>query len=120
MKAKLKNEVRKHFLASLTLLFITAGLSSQALGARHTFKSYNIKSNYKEISFFDFDGDGLDDVIINNEPNLVFFLQNPRDGFTKAPNLVYLPDDKPSVVWPAKFGNNPAQNILIMPSSRNH
>lgn len=116
MKSILQNEFRIQFFALAVLFFVTGGFPSAALGAKPTFKSYNLKSNYEQIQFFDFDGDGLDDIILINEPNLVFFFQNPKGGFTTAPNFVYSLADKPSVLWPAKLGNNPGQNILIMTS----
>jgi hypothetical protein len=99
----------------LAICFLaTGGFSLEALEAKPTFRSYELKSEYEEIQFFDFDGDGLGDIIVIDEPNLVFFFQDPKHGFTKNPNLVYSPDDKPSLVWPAKLGNKPGQNILVM------
>ena len=65
---------------------------------------------------FDFNGNGLNDIIIIDEPNLVFFFQDPKRGYTKEPHLIYTFDDKPTVFWHAKLGNKPAENILIMTS----
>ncbi len=103
-----------HFLALTTLFFVTVGFTPSALGARPAFKSYTLKSNYEQILFSDFNGDGFDDIVVINEPNLVFFFQDSKRGFAKNPDLVYSLGDKPSVIWPAKIGNNPGQNILIM------
>ena len=97
MKSTFQNEAKIHFLALAALFSVTVGFTSQVFGAKPTFRSYNLKSNYGQILFFDFDGDGLDDIIVNNEPNLVFFFQSPKSGFTKAPNLVYSLGEKPSV-----------------------
>jgi hypothetical protein len=96
------------------LFFVTVGLLSTALAARPTFKSYDLNSNYEQIRFFDFDGDRLDDIVLINEPNLVFFFQDSVRGFAGEPDLVYWLGDKPSVIWPEKLGNNPGQNILVM------
>jgi hypothetical protein len=93
---------------------VAAGLPSKVLGAKPSFKSYELKSTYDELLFADFDGDGLDDIIVIEEPNLVFFFQDPKRGFLKTANLVYSLGDKPSVIWPAKLGKNPGQNILVM------
>ena len=114
MKSKFQNEIRMHFLVFAALLFVTAGFPLEALGAKPTFKSYNLKSKYEEVHFFDFSGDGLDDILVINEPNLVFFFQDSARGFAGKPDLVYSLGDKPSVIWPAKLGNNPGQNILVM------
>jgi hypothetical protein len=91
-----------------------AGLPSKVFGAKPSFKSYELKSTYDELLFADFDGDGLDDIIVIDEPNLVFFFQDSKHGFTKNPNLVCSLGDKPSVIWPAKFGDNLGHNILVM------
>jgi len=116
VKSILQNEVRIHLFALTVLFFVTGGFISTAPGAKPTFKSYDIKSDYEQIEFLDFDGDGLDDIVLINEPNLVFFFQDSKGGFTTAPNLVYSLADKPSVIWPAKLGNNPGLNILVMTS----
>ncbi|MHC4309203.1 MAG: FG-GAP repeat domain-containing protein [Planctomycetota bacterium] len=109
-----QNEVRMHFLVLAALFSVTAGLPLEVLGAKPTFKSYNLKSKYEEVHFFDFSGDGLDDILVINEPNLVFFFQDSARGFGGNPDLVYWLGDKPSVIWPARPGNGPGHNILIM------
>ncbi len=114
VKSILQNEVRIQLFAFASLFFVTCGFPSAARGAKTTFKSYDLKSNYEQIKFFDFDGDRLDDIVLINEPNLVFFFQDSAHGFTENPDLVYFLGDKPSVIWPAKIGNKPGQNILVM------
>ena len=89
-------------------------MPSKVFGAKPTFRSYELKSTYDELLFADFNGDSLDDIIVIDEPNLVFFFQDSKHGFAKKPDLVYSLGDKPSVIWPAKFGKNPGQNILVM------
>ncbi len=59
VKSMFQNEVRTHFLVFAALFSVTAGLPLQALGAKPTFTSYNLKSRYEEVHFFDFSGDGL-------------------------------------------------------------
>jgi len=114
VKSMFQNEVRIHFLILAVLFFVTAGFPLEALGAKPAFKSYNLESKYEEVHFFDFSGDGLDDILVINEPNLVFFFQDSARGFADKPDQVYSLGDKPSVIWPAKLGSNPGQNILIM------
>ena len=114
MKSIFQNEVRIHTLFLAALLLVTAGFPLEALGAKPTFKSYNLESKYEEVHFFDFDGNGLDDVLVINEPNLVFFFQNSARGFAGNPDLVCSLGDKPSVIWPARIGRNPGWNILVM------
>ncbi|MHC4655375.1 MAG: FG-GAP repeat domain-containing protein [Planctomycetota bacterium] len=109
-----QNEIRIHFLVLAALFFVAFGFTSQVFGAKPAFKSYNLKSKYEEVHFFDFSGDGLDDILVINEPNLFFFFQDSPHGFAEDPSLVYFLGDKPSVIWPAKLGNNPGQNILVM------
>ncbi|MHC4737906.1 MAG: hypothetical protein ACYS9Y_03275, partial [Planctomycetota bacterium] len=99
----------------LIAYFLVMGiLAPTANAAKTTFSSYELDLGYGEILFSDFNGDDLDDIIIINEPNLVFFFQDPENAFTKTPNWVYSLADKPSVIWPAKIGNNPSRNILVM------
>lgn len=114
VKSKFQNEARKHFIVLAALFSVTAGLPLQVLGAKPEFTSYNLKSKYEEVHFFDFSGDGLDDILLINEPNLVFFFQDSARGFSGEPDLVYWLGDKSSVIWPGKLGNNPGQNILVM------
>ena len=114
MKSILQNKVRIQLFALTVLFFATCGFPSAALEAKYTFKSYDLKSNYEQIQFSDFDGDGLDDIILINEPNLIFFFQDSKGGFATTPHLVYSLADKPSVIWPAKIGNKPGRNILVM------
>ena len=116
MKSAFQNEVRVHLFAFAVLFFVICGFSSATIGARATFKSYDLKSNYEQIRFFDFDGDRLDDIVLINEPNLVLFFQDSQGGFAEIPNLVYSLADKPSVIWPVGIGNNPGRNILVMTS----
>jgi hypothetical protein len=64
--------------------------------------------------FLDFDGDNLDDIVTIDEPNLVFFFQDRKHGFGKGPHLIYSLGDEPSIIWPAKIGNNTDEKILVM------
>jgi len=114
VKSTLRNEFSIHFLALTALFSVVFGLAEEAAGAKPTFKAYNLKSKYEDIHFFDFDGDGLDDIVLISEPNLVFFFQNSARGFAGNPDLVCSLGDKPSVIWPARIGKNPGWNILVM------
>ncbi|MHC4478112.1 MAG: FG-GAP repeat domain-containing protein [Planctomycetota bacterium] len=106
---------RKYDIVFLVVCFLAiAGSPSKVLGAKPSFKSYELKSACHELLFADFDGDGLDDIIVIDEPNLVFFFQDAKRGFTKTANLVYSLADMPSVIWTAKLGKNPGQHILVM------
>jgi hypothetical protein len=116
VKPTFQNDISIHFLALTALFVVIAGFTSAAPGAGPAFKSYTLESNYEQIFFSDFSGDGLDDIVLINEPNLVFFVQDPKRGFAGNPDLVYSLGDKPSVIWPAKIGSNPGYNILIMTS----
>lgn len=116
MKSMFQNVIRIHFLVFAALFSVIAGFPLEARGAKPAFTSYNLESKYEEDHFFDFSGDGLDDIVVINEPNLVFFFQDSARGFAEKPDLVYSLGDKPSVIWPAKVGNNPGQNILVMTS----
>ena len=95
------------------MFFLLVGFTSTAFGAAPSFKSYTLDSNYEQFIFSDFSGDGLDDIVLINEPNIVFFVQDSELGFAGNPDLVYSLADKPSVIWPARIGINPGHNILI-------
>jgi hypothetical protein len=102
----------RRFLTAFILM--TTGLALTVHGAKPSFTSYELESGNNKIRYFDFNKDGLDDIIVIDEPNLVFFFQDPKEGFTTVANLVYPLENKPSVIWNAKLGNNSGQNILIM------
>ena len=110
VKSMFQNDVRIHFLVLAAMFFVTFGFTSQVFGAKPTFTSYNLESKYEEVRYFDFSGDGLDDILVINEPNLVFFFQDSARGFSGNPDLVYSLGDNPSVIWPARPGNSPGQN----------
>jgi hypothetical protein len=114
VKSVCKNTVKINLVVLAVLFFVTGVFGLQALGAKPKFGSYELKAQYKELFFPDFDGDGLDDIIAIDEPNLVFFFQDTKHGFAKNPDLVYSLGLKPSVIWPAKLENNPGQIILVM------
>ena len=90
------------------------GSSLPAFGGRPSFKSFELQSEHEEMLYFDFDGDGLDDIVLVNEPNLVFFFQDPKRGFGKEADLLYSLSGKPAVFWPVRLGEGPGQDILVM------
>ncbi len=95
-------------------ILVTTVLLPNTTWAKSSFRQYELKSTYSELLFSDLDGDGLDDIIVIKEPNLAFFFQDGKKGFTKAPNLIYSLGDSPSVIWPAKLRKNPGHSILVM------
>jgi len=118
VKSLSNNKVKINLLVLATWFFVNGVFLLEGLGAKPAFRSYELKSKYEEILSFDFDGDGLDDIIVIDEPNLAFFLQDSRGGFTKTPNFVYSLGDRPSVIWPAKLGNVSSQDVLVMTYDR--
>ena len=114
MKSTSKTKAQAYILILVVCCLATDRLSLQAVAAKPLFKSYELKSKHKEIMWFDFDGDGLDDIITIDESNLRFFFQDAKHGFSKNANLVYALGDKPSVLWSAKLGNSVGQNIFVM------
>ena len=86
------------------------------MGAEPTFSSYELRSAHEELLFSDFDGDGLDDIIMIDEPNLILFFQDRKNGFPKDPHLVYPLGDQPAVLWQAKLGKDSGQKVLVMTS----
>jgi len=116
VKSFCKNEVKINTLVFTIWLFVTSVFPAKAFGAKPSFKSFELKSDYKEFCFSDFDGDGLDDIIVIDEPNLVFFFQDHKSGFGKKPDMFYSLGDEPSIIWPAKVGNKAGQKFLVMTS----
>ena len=90
------------------------GQSLRAAAANIRFSSYELAAEQQELLLFDFDGDGLDDMVLLDEPNLAIFFQDARTGFPQAPHLTFSPADKPAVFWPARIGDKPGQSILVM------
>ena len=83
--------------------------------SKPVFKSSNIEGKGSEVVFCDLDGDHLKDILLIDEPNLVIFFQNAKIGFAQSPDRVYELGITPSVVWPAKLGND-AESLLVMSS----
>ena len=83
---------------AVAVLWGMSGLSLGAGKSKVKFSSYELKAKTGEILLFDFDGDGLDDIVVINEPNLIFFFQDRKNGFHKEPALIYSTGDKPSVL----------------------
>lgn len=96
------------------VLWGVSGLSLGAGKSKIKFSTYELKAKTGEILHFDFDGDGLNDIVVINEPNLIFFFQNHKGGFANEPELVYSMGDRASILWPAKLGKGPAESILVM------
>lgn len=105
-----------NFIVSTIWLFLAGVFPAEAFGAKPSFKYYELESDYKEMFFSDFDGDGLDDIIVIDEPNLVFFFQDRKSGFGKKPDIYYSLGDEPSIIWPAKVGSKAGQEFLVMTS----
>jgi hypothetical protein len=82
--------------------------------AKSSFRPYELESDHQDMCFADLDGNGLDDVIIVNPPKLIVFLQDPKQGFAKQPEHLYSLENKPAIVWPARLGPRPGQDILVM------
>lgn len=83
---------------AVAVLWGMSGLSLGAGKSKVKFSSYELKARAGEILLFDFDGDSLDDIVVINEPNLIFFFQESKGGFAKEPALIYSTGDKPSVL----------------------
>ena len=113
-KSERTTQRKIHIAALISSLLLIGGLSPVAVGAKPSFSSYELRSKCEEILFLDFDGDHLDDVIVIDEPNLVFFFQDRTHGFGQTPHLIYSLRDEPSIMWPAKLGNKPDEKILVM------
>jgi hypothetical protein len=77
------------------------------------FRSSEIKSKGSEIVFCDLDGDHLKDILLIDEPKLVIFFQDGGRGFAPNADLAYTLGDAPSVVWPARLGQD-AESLLVM------
>lgn len=93
------------------------GMSEPSLVAGKSnvkFGSYELKTGSDEVLLFDFDGDGLDDIVVIDDQDLVFFFQDAKRGFGKNPDLVYSAGAEPVVIWPAKLGSGKGQDILGM------
>ena len=95
------------------VLWGASGLLLGASKSKVEFNSYELKAKTGEILSFDFDGDGLDDIVVINEPNLIFFFQDSKDGFAEEAELIYSAGGKPSIVWPAKLRNGHGISYLL-------
>ena len=87
------------------------------MGAKPSFKSYEIELGYSQTQYFDFDGNGFGDIIAIdgiNGKNLIVFFQDAQKGFSKTSDLVYSFENTPALIWPAKLKGNAGQSILVM------
>ena len=98
----------------LVCFLVAGGLPLKAFGAKPVFKPYELDTEIRDILYFDFDGDGLDDIIAKGAENLIFFFQDAKAGFSNKPDLIYSPTDKPAVIWDAEFGKLSGRKILVM------
>lgn len=95
------------------VLWGVSGLSAETAKSKVKFSSSELKAKTGEILHFDFDGDGLNDIVVINEPNLIFFFQNHKGGFANEPELVYSTGAKPSILWLAKLGKGHGISYLL-------
>jgi len=102
-----------HICIIIAVLWGMSAVSPAAGKSKVKFNSYELKAKTGEILSFDFDGDGLDDIVVINEPNLIFFFQDSKDGFAEEAELMYSAGGKPSIVWPAKLGNGHGISYLL-------
>jgi len=79
-----------------------------------TFVPYDVDPQRGETKFVDFDGDGLDDLIVIRKPKLLFFFQDAETGFPKSPDLTCTLGAEPCVLWTAKLRGGPGRDILVM------
>ena len=79
------------------------------------FRSSAIEAPGSDLLVCDLDGDGLKDVAVLDAPNLSVFYQDPRRGFPPRPQLRYLIEDKPALVWAARVGPG-AESLLLLTS----
>src|SRR5882724_23138 len=82
--------------------------------AAPSFNSSEIEGEGSEIIFCDLDGDHLKDAVLVNGLALSIFFQDAK-GFSREPQLKYLLDDRPSVLWPAKLRKD-SESLLVMTS----
>jgi hypothetical protein len=101
---------------SLPSAVLTAVLIVSAAGAKVTYTECLVRGPTEEVLFCDLDGDGLKDLVLKSEPNLLIFYQNPQRGFTEKPNQVYRLESRPTLVWSAKLGPR-AESLLVMTSA---
>ena len=94
---------------------LTAGLLVSAAGAKGTHRECVVRGPGEEALFCDLDGDGLQDIVLRSEPNLLVFYQDPETGFSEKPSQVCRLEHRPSILWPAQLGPG-AQSLLVMTS----
>jgi hypothetical protein len=99
---------------------LSAGvLSLEAARPAVTFTSSELKTKWSEIQTFDFDGDGLEDVVLldPDRKSLSFFFQDAESRFPENPQVTYSFGYTPSVLWPGERPNRHGQDILVMTHS---
>ena len=99
----------------LSLALGMALLGRQSAQAKEAFASSEIEGPGAEIIFCDLDGDHLKDAVLVDGLNLSIFYQDSKKGFTRKPQKQYKLENRPSLVWPVRFGER-AESLLVMTS----
>jgi hypothetical protein len=100
----------------LPIAVVTAVLTVSAAGAKIRYQECPVHGPSEEALFCDLDGDGLKDILLIDEPNLLVFYQDAEKGFAGKPNQVCRLGGKPALIWPARLGPK-AESLLVMTST---
>ena len=98
-------------------LLILGGLlwGCLAAGAKPAFTASEIEGTGTAVLFCDLDGDHLKDAVLIGSSNVCVYFQDPKQGFSRQPQLQFKLDDRPATVWPARLGQT-AESLLVMTS----
>jgi hypothetical protein len=90
-------------------------LACSGVQAKPKFKASEVAGRSSELMIGDLNGDGLQDLVLMDDPNLTIFYQDPDRGFTREPQQSHRLERRPCVVWAGKLGK-PAESLLVMTS----
>ncbi len=102
-------------LCSLLLAVIAAWPGpARAADPRISFARYDLPWDFRDRDYADVNGDGLLDLLAIADDGLHIFLQDRHKGFTPQRQVSYPTDKKAAVLWPAKIGPGPADQVLML------
>ncbi len=81
--------------------------------AKPSFTGSQIPGHSQSLITADLDGDGLTDLVLQDETNLFIYYQQKDGRFPRDPQQIQRLEHRPTVIWAAKLGRASASLLLM-------